>query len=415
MCAKRRTSPNFNFEENDFETVSGITLRIKGVLERGFAEVSVQGELSGGKVFSSGHFYGALKDESAKLNLTIWRSMLARIPFDLDDGLQVIVHGKIEIYPKNGAYSLIADRVEPMGQGSLDLAFRQICDRLRAQGLFDEERKRPLPPFPGKVAVITSASGAALRDFWRVARDRWPLANLLVIDSLVQGDQAAAMLTRAVRLASRLEDVDLIVVTRGGGSREDLWPFNDEQLACAIAASPVPVVSAVGHEVDTSVADMVADFRAATPTHAATAIFPHYNEIQQQIAQYQLQLQHALNHRLTTAEKRLSDLDRRLTASGSRLVERASANVQQMESRLKNAIQKHLTRLDTNIQRQAAVLDSLSPLKVLGRGFSVTLAADGTSVIRSVDQIQSAGLIETRLIDGRVFSRVESVTKNNDN
>ncbi len=415
MCAKRRTSPNFNFEENDFETVSGITLRIKGVLERGFAEVSVQGELSGGKVFSSGHFYGALKDESAKLNLTIWRSMLARIPFDLDDGLQVIVHGKIELYPKNGAYSLIADRVEPMGQGSLDLAFRQICDRLRAQGLFDEERKRPLPPFPRKVAVITSASGAALRDFWRVARDRWPLANLLVIDSLVQGDQAAAMLTRAVRLASRLEDVDLIVVTRGGGSREDLWPFNDEQLACAIAASPVPVVSAVGHEVDTSVADMVADFRAATPTHAATAIFPHYNEIQQQIAQYQLQLQHALNHRLTTAEKRLSDLDRRLTASGSRLVERASANVQQMESRLKNAIQKHLTRLDTNIQRQAAVLDSLSPLKVLGRGFSVTLAADGTSVIRSVDQIQSAGLIETRLIDGRVFSRVESVTKNNDN
>ena len=415
MCAKRRTSPNFNFEENDFETVSGITLRIKGVLERGFAEVSVQGELSGGKVFSSGHFYGALKDESAKLNLTIWRSMLARIPFDLDDGLQVIVHGKIELYPKNGAYSLIADRVEPMGQGSLDLAFRQICDRLRAQGLFDEERKRPLPPFPRKVAVITSASGAALRDFWRVARDRWPLANLLVIDSLVQGDQAAAMLTRAVRLASRLEDVDLIVVTRGGGSREDLWPFNDEQLACAIAASPVPVVSAVGHEVDTSVADMVADFRAATPTHAATAIFPHYNEIQQQIAQYQLQLQHALNHRLTTAEKRLSDLDRRLTASGSRLVERASANVQQMESRLKNAIQKHLTRLDTNIQRQAAVLDSLSPLKVIGRGFSVTLAADGTSVIRSVDQIQSAGLIETRLIDGRVFSRVESVTKNNDN
>jgi exodeoxyribonuclease VII large subunit len=415
MCAKRRTSPNFNFEENDFETVSGITLRIKGVLERGFAEVSVQGELSGGKVFSSGHFYGALKDESAKLNLTIWRSMLARIPFDLDDGLQVIVHGKIELYPKNGAYSLIADRVEPMGQGSLDLAFRQICDRLRAQGLFDEERKRPLPPFPRKVAVITSASGAALRDFWRVARDRWPLANLLVIDSLVQGDQAAAMLTRAVRLASRLEDVDLIVVTRGGGSREDLWPFNDEQLACAIAASPVPVVSAVGHEVDTSVADMVADFRAATPTHAATAIFPHYNEIHQQIAQYQLQLQHALNHRLTTAEKRLSDLDRRLTASGSRLVERASANVQQMESRLKNAIQKHLTRLDTNIQRQAAVLDSLSPLKVIGRGFSVTLAADGTSVIRSVDQIQSAGLIETRLIDGRVFSRVESVTKNNDN
>jgi len=414
MCAKRRTTPNFNFEENDFETVSGITLRIKGVLERGFAEVSVQGELSGGKVFSSGHFYGALKDESAKLNLTIWRSMLARIPFDLDDGLQVIVHGKIELYPKNGAYSLIADRVEPMGQGSLDLAFRQICDRLRAQGLFDEERKRPLPLFPQKVAVITSASGAALRDFWRVARDRWPLANLLVIDSLVQGDQAAAMLTKAVRLAGQLEGVDLIVVTRGGGSREDLWPFNDEQLASAIAASPVPVVSAVGHEVDTSVADLVADFRAATPTHAATSIFPQINEIQQQISQYELQLRHTLNHRLTTAEKRVIDLDRRLTSAGSRLVERAGANVQQMESRLKNAIQNHLTRINSNIQQQSAVLDSLSPLKVLGRGFSVTLSSDGSRVIRSVNQIQSAELIETRLIDGRIFSRVESVIKNND-
>lgn len=414
MCAKRRTTPNFNFEENDFETVSGITLRIKGVLERGFAEVSVQGELSGGKVFSSGHFYGALKDESAKLNLTIWRSMLARIPFDLDDGLQVIVHGKIELYPKNGAYSLIADRVEPMGQGSLDLAFRQICDRLRAQGLFDEERKRPLPLFPQKVAVITSASGAALRDFWRVARDRWPLANLLIIDSQVQGDQAAAMLTKAVRMAGTLEQVDLIVVTRGGGSREDLWPFNDEQLACAIAASPVPVVSAVGHEVDTSVADLVADFRAATPTHAATAIFPQINEIQQQISQYELQLRHTLNHRLTTAEKRVIDLDRRLTSAGSRLVERAGANVQQMESRLKNAIQNHLTRIDSNIQQQSAVLDSLSPLKVLGRGFSVTLSSDGSRVIRNVNQIQSADLIETRLIDGRIFSRVESVIKNND-
>ncbi|MFM7130962.1 MAG: exodeoxyribonuclease VII large subunit [bacterium] len=411
MCAKRRTTPNFNFEENDFETVSGITTRIKAIVDRGFTDVSVQGELSSCNYHSSGHFYGALKDENSRLGLSIWRSSLARVPFDLEDGQQVIVHGKIEIYAKTGSYSLIADRVEPVGQGSLDLAFRQICDRLRAQGLFDEERKRPLPPFPRKVAVITSASGAALRDFWRVACDRWPLANLLVIDSLVQGDQAAGMLTKAVRLAGRLEEVDLIVVTRGGGSREDLWPFNDEHLATAIAASPVPVVSAIGHEIDTSVADMVADFRAATPTHAATAIFPHIHEIDQQISKFSLQLNHALDSRQTKAEKRVSEYDRRLTASGSRLVERASANVQQMESKLKNASQRHITRLDTNIQQQSAVLDSLSPLKVLGRGFSVTLSPDGSRVIRSVDQIQSADMIETRLIDGRILSRVESVSE----
>ena len=216
--------------------------------------------------------------------------MVARIPFNLEEGMQVIAHGKIEIYPKNGAYSLIADRIEPMGQGALDLAFRQICDRLRSQGLFEEARKREIPFFPKRVAVITSVSGAALRDFWRVAKERWPLTDIVVFDSLVQGDQAAAKLTSALRLASTMGEFDLIVLTRGGGSREDLWPFNDEKLAYAIAASPVPVVSAVGHEVDTSVSDLVADFRAATPTHAALTIFPQVREVYQQIDQLELQL-----------------------------------------------------------------------------------------------------------------------------
>jgi exodeoxyribonuclease VII large subunit len=409
MCARAKSIQKTIFDENEIESVSQISARMKFHLERGFAEVAVQGELTGGKIYSSGHYYGNLKDENAKLSMTIWRSMISRIPFEMVDGLQVIVHGKIELYAKNGTYSLIADRVEPLGQGSLDLAYRQVCDKLRAQGLFEEDRKRPLPEFPQKVAVITSATGAALRDFWRVTKERWPMADLTIIDSLVQGTQSAAQLTNAVRLASQLSDIDLIVITRGGGSREDLWPFNDENLAYAIAASPVPVVSAVGHEVDTSVSDMVADFRAATPTHAAATIFPDINEIHQLIGKYNLQIQHAISNRLSSTENRISDLDRRLTTSGSRLVERASNKVQQLDSRLGNALQKQLIQLESNLHRQAAVLDSLCPLKVLSRGFSVTLTSDGSKVVKSVNDIKTDQLIETRLEDGLVLSKVQSI------
>ena len=396
-------------DESDVETVNEITLRVKGVLESRFTNVAVQGELSGGKVFSSGHFYGALKDESSKLNLTIWRSSMTRIRFDLEDGMKVIAYGNLEVYPKNGAYSLIATRIEPVGQGELDLAFRQICEKLRQAGLFEADRKRPLPEFPKRVAVITSVSGAALRDFWRVVSDRWPLVELIVIDSLVQGDTAAEKLTQAVRSAQEIKDLDLIVLTRGGGSREDLWPFNDESLAYAIAASRVPVVSAVGHEIDTSVSDLVADFRAATPTHAATNIFPDLREVLQRIDGLDVRLRNALDQRLLQTGRRIDELDRRLVSAGSRVVERAASSVQQAESRLKSGLQRRMTELETNLVRQAAVLESLSPLKVLSRGFSVTLADDGKRVVRSTSEIVAGDAIETRLPDGRIISRVEEV------
>jgi exodeoxyribonuclease VII large subunit len=399
-------------DESAVETVNEITLRVKGVLESRFTNVAVQGELSGGKVFSSGHFYGALKDESSKLNLTIWRSSMTRIRFDLEDGMKVIAYGNLEVYPKNGAYSLIATRIEPVGQGELDLAFRQICEKLRQAGLFEADRKRPLPEFPKRVAVITSVSGAALRDFWRVVSDRWPLVELIVIDSLVQGDAAAEKLTLAVRSAQEIKDLDLIVLTRGGGSREDLWPFNDESLAYAIAASRVPVVSAVGHEIDTSVSDLVADYRAATPTHAATNIFPDLREVLQRIDGLDIRLRTGMDQRLLQTGRRIDELDRRLVSAGSRVVERASSSVQQAESRLKSGLQRRMTELETNLIRQAAVLESLSPLKVLSRGYSVTLADDGKRVVRSASEIMAGDAIETRLPDGRVISRVEEVRQN---
>lgn len=404
----------FKFEDDEpvVESVHEITLRVKTLLEGRFANVVVEGELSGGKIFSSGHYYGTLKDESAKLNLTIWRSSLARVRFDLEEGMKVRAYGNLEIYPKNGAYSLIATKIEPVGQGELDLAFRQICEKLRRAGLFEEERKRPLPLFPSRVAVITSVSGAALRDFWRVTKERWPLADLIVMDSLVQGDQAAEKLTAAMRVAQNIEGLDLIVITRGGGSREDLWPFNDEQLAYAIAASKVPVVSAVGHEIDTSVSDLVSDFRAATPTHAATVIFPEVREIGLSLTGAKVQLQNAIAQKMTVTAHWLEEQDRRLVSAGSRVVERASASVQQLESKLKSALDRRMADLNADIQRQAAVLESLSPLKVLARGFSVTLADDGKKVVKSVQEIEVGDRVETRLGDGVLKSRVEEVQSN---
>jgi len=326
--------------------------------------------------------------------------------------MKVIAYGNLEVYPKNGAYSLIATRIEPVGQGELDLAFRQICEKLRQAGLFEADRKRPLPEFPKRVAVITSVSGAALRDFWRVVSDRWPLVELIVIDSLVQGDTAAEKLTLAVRSAQEIKGLDLIVLTRGGGSREDLWPFNDESLAYAIAASRVPVVSAVGHEIDTSVSDLVADYRAATPTHAATNIFPDLREVLQRIDGLDIRLRSGMDQRLLQTGRRIDELDRRLVSSGSRVVERAASSVQQAESRLKSGLQRRMTELETNLIRQAAVLESLSPLKVLSRGYSVTLADDGKRVVRSASEIMAGDAIETRLPDGRVISRVEEVRQN---
>ena len=202
----------------------------------------------------------------------------------------------------------------------------------------------------------------------------------------------------------------MIVLTRGGGSREDLWPFNDESLAYAIAASQVPVVSAVGHEVDTSVSDLVADYRAATPTHAATTIFPESREVLLRLDAQEARLRNAIQQRHLQTGRRIDDLDRRLVSAGSRVVERASSSVQQAESRLKSGLQRRLTELQTDILRQAAVLESLSPLKVLSRGYSVTLSNDGTRVIRSVSEIQAGETIVTRLPDGRLTSRVEDVS-----
>jgi len=396
----------------EVETVSQVTFRLKRMVESGFGRVAVEGELTGCRPHRNGHLYTKIKDGDSTLSLTIWKSSLARIRFRLEDGLQIVAHGKIEVYAPHGTYALIADRIEPVGQGSLDLAFRQICERLRGEGLFDESRKRPLPRFPGRVVVISSASSAALRDFWRVASERWPLAEILVVDTPVQGESAGRELTAAMQKARRIENADVVVITRGGGSREDLWCFNDENLARAIAASPVPVVSAVGHEIDTTVSDLVADLRVATPTHAATTIFPDLQEVLGILENQQTRLAAGMNQKLQRAERSLDQADRRLIAAGSKIAERARNDVSRAEMRLKSAIRQKLAKCVSDFERQMAVLDSLSPLKVLTRGYSVTVRADDARVVRSIGDISPGTAILTELGDGRVRSVAESTESN---
>ncbi len=399
-------------EPVEVETVSQVTMRIKRTVEVGFGRVAVEGELTGCRPHRNGHLYTKIKDGDSTLSLTVWKSNLARIRFRLEDGLQIVAHGKIEVYAPHGTYALIADRIEPVGQGSLDLAFRQICDRLRGEGLFDEARKRPLPRFPGRVVVISSASGAALRDFWRVARDRWPLAEILVLDTPVQGESAGRQLTAAMQSARRIENAGVVVITRGGGSREDLWCFNDENLARAIAASPVPVVSAVGHEIDTTVSDLVADLRVATPTHAAMTIFPDVQEVLGILENQHTRLSAGMSQKLHRAERALEQADRRLIAAGSKIADRARNDVSRAEMRLKNAIRQNLAKCNSIFERQTAVLESLSPLKVLTRGYSVTVRADDARVVRSIADISPGTTILTELGDGRVRSVVEGTEAN---
>src|SRR5512137_2000006 len=254
-------------------SVAELTSRLKSAVEPGFRDVWVAGEVGNLRRQPSGHVYFGLKDEDASIDAVIWASTARRVKFDPRDGMEVVARGRIEIYAPRGRYQLVVQELEPRGAGARALALQQLKERLAAEGLLDEDRKRPLPFLPSCIGVATSTSGAALQDFLRVVRQRFPGARVVVAGCRVQGDGAAATVISALRLLVEF-GVDVAVVTRGGGSADDLWEFNDERLARFIAACPVPVVSAVGHEVDMTVADLVADVRAATPTHAAEVVVP---------------------------------------------------------------------------------------------------------------------------------------------
>jgi len=260
-------------------SVSELTARLKALVETGFPHVCVEGEISNLTKATSGHVYFTLKDEGAQLRAVMWRSAAARIRFELSDGLHVVAVGPVEVYATRGSYQIVVEQLAPQGIGPLELAFRQLYEKLAAEGLFRPERKRPLPRFPRRIALVTSPAGAAVRDMLQVITRRWPACPIVIVPVPVQGASAAPEIAAAFQSLAKIPDVDVVITGRGGGSLEDLWAFNEEVVARAIFACPIPVVSAVGHEIDVTIADLIADRRALTPSEAAELVVPQRTEI----------------------------------------------------------------------------------------------------------------------------------------
>ncbi len=394
-------------------SVSQLTALLKGTVEESFDSVWVAGEISNFSQPQSGHAYFTLKDDGAQLRAVLWKATAARLKLRLHDGLEVVCHGRLDVYPPRGSYQLVVDQLQPKGMGALELALRQLREKLAKEGLFDRERKRPLPAFPRRIGVVTSPTGAAVRDFLQVLRRRWRGVETLIFPARVQGDCAADEIVAAIRAASRVQPaLDVLVVTRGGGSLEDLWCFNEEPVLRAIAASRVPTVSAIGHEIDVTLADLVADVRALTPSEAAERIVPAAEDVADLVRGLGLRLKMALSGRFLSARARLDALASRpaLLRPLDGVLLRAR-RVDELSTRL------HATARAGVRERQAALggvagkLDALSPLGVLGRGYSLTYLEDDDRLITAAERLRVGQRIVTRFARGRAISRVEEMQR----
>ena len=378
---------------DEVASVSELTARIQAALEGDFADVAVRGEISNLSRPRSGHVYLSLKDDGAQIRAVVWKSAAQKLPFELSDGLSVQARGDLSVYAPRGDYQLTIRKLNPEGLGALELAFRQRFAKLQAEGLFDPERKRPLPRYPRRIVVISSPTGAAIRDFLQVTGRRWAAAEILIAPSRVQGAGAAEEVAGAIALANRVQGADLIVVARGGGSLEDLWAFNEEMVARAIAGSRLPVVSAVGHEVDVTLADHAADFRALTPSEAGERCVPDAREARVTMTQLRDRLARDARSRLTDARLRLDD------TSGA----------------LDRGVRRVLDDRANRLARLAATLEALSPVGVLARGYSLTFPVGqdddqpGSHPLRDAAQVEVGDRLLIRLATGAVVARVEEV------
>lgn len=391
-------------------TVAQVSRQIKDVVEGNFPFVHVVGEISNLSRASSGHVYLTLKDDLAQLRAVIWRNTAARLRFDLHDGLEVVAGGTIEVYEARGTYQLVIQQLVPQGVGALELAFRQMCARLEAQGLFAPERKRPIPRIPRRIALVTSPTGAAVRDMLQVITRRWPGADVVILPVAVQGEGAAEEIAAALRMVHLVPRVDVVIAGRGGGSLEDLWAFNEEVVARAIFECLIPVVSAVGHEIDVTIADLVADRRALTPSEAGELVVPHGDEVRAALRQIQLRLGQALRSRAIAARARLDALaSRRVFVRPTERLHDEARRLDDLDLRLRRAIAGQLDAARSATAESAARLHALSPLQVLDRGFSVTRRADTSEILLSAAQSKPGDLLETRLHHGSIISRVEEI------
>ena len=388
--------------EGQIYTVSEVNGFIKNVID-GIPQLSgiyIRGELSNYKIYPSGHHYFTLKDGEGALRCVMFKGSAMKLRFRPENGMQVIAAGRVSVFPRDGQYQLYCSRLTPEGAGDLHVAFEQLKEKLAGEGLFAPEHKKPLPPSPGTIALITSPVGAAVRDMLRILKARWPMARVRVLPVRVQGEGAAEEISAAIAWCDREQAADLIITGRGGGSMEDLWAFNEEIVARAIYRCHIPVISAVGHEPDVTIADFVADRRASTPSNAAEIAVPDMAELLQRLDSFRSRMAQGTLNGLERQERRLKAL------AEKRVLTDPLAFVQDKRLQLDYVQQKLLTAANAQWQEEqrrfaalAAKLDALSPLKVLGRGYAMARTEDG-AVLRTAAQVQSGDTIHLRLAQG---------------
>lgn len=445
------TAPDPSRQRHVF-SVSELNNSAKSLLETQFPSVWLEGEISNLAQPRSGHIYLTLKDDQAQVRAAMFRGNNIRLAFRPKDGMQVLVRGRLSLFAPRGDYQLIIDQMEEAGLGALQRAFEQLKAKLGAEGLFAEERKQPVPSRPGRIGVITSATGAAIHDILSVLKRRFPLTEVVLYPTLVQGNEAPASLCNAIETANRRRECDVLIVGRGGGSLEDLWCFNDERVARAIVASQLPIVSAVGHEIDFTIADFVADVRAPTPSAAAELLSADARELLDSINSYQAWLVEHMTRTLRASQQQLDWLSRQLKHPGKRLEEH-SQRLDELELRLRQSMQrqlqlqhsqlrtaqarlqnqtprhsiragqKDLTNLAQRLQRSfghrlenrqtdlrnlAQRLHTVSPLATLSRGYSITKTEAG-DIIRQADQVTAGNVIRTQLHQGHLICSVTQV------
>ncbi|MBQ23576.1 exodeoxyribonuclease VII large subunit [Alcanivorax sp.] len=432
-------------------SISQLNLDAQGLLESSFPLIWLQGELSNFSRPASGHWYFSLKDSRAQINGAMFRNRNRLLDFAPQNGQQVLVRAKVTLYVPRGNFQIVVEHMEPAGQGALKAQFDALKAQLQSEGLFAQDRKQALPAWPSQIGVITSPSGAAIRDILQVLQRRCPSIPVVIYPAAVQGAEAPAQLRQALELAVARNECDVLIIGRGGGSLEDLWAFNDEALTRAVAECPIPIVSAVGHEVDTGLTDFAADLRAPTPSAAAELVSPDLSVVSQRLAGLHRRLRWVMTQQLRTPQERLRHLSQRLRSPRQHL-EQSSQRLDELHNRLQRQMQHRLTllqgrlqpsqqrlarlsperllldrqqqltalnkRLPQPIQRQiqqqqlqlaglSKRLQTASPLETLARGYSITFKGD--EAVRSVKQLQAGDTLTTRLADGAVTARVEHV------
>ena len=397
--------------EQTVYSVSDVNALIKNVID-GVPElgsVYIRGELSNYKIYPSGHHYFTLKDAGSSLRCVMFKSSAIRLRFRPENGMKVIAFGRISVFPRDGAYQLYCGALTPDGVGDLHVAFEQLKAKLFQEGLFDEGHKKPLPAFPERIAIVTSSAGAAVHDMIRILRRRYPIARVLLLPVRVQGVEAPPEIVGAIRYANRWRLADVLITGRGGGSLEDLWAFNDERVARAIYDSEIPVISAVGHEPDVTIADFVADRRASTPSNAAEIAVPDMAELLRALSGSEDRMAQSIRRTLERQDKRLEELRaKRVLTDPTAFLQDRRLQLDYVQQKLAAAARGQLEEDVRRFTRLTASLDALSPLKVLGRGYAMAQSADGT-ILRDSAQAAPGDRIRVQLAQGGLSCTVKPI------